>query len=214
MLRGRRGRRAGDLGSASSTSAASDAATGPGQLDYLRRLAGTIAALRQASRASGDRRDQQRRLRQAARPAGAAQRVAERDYFTFDMDARFLEQRNLKTTRQLIVGRALVSHCGPSCRATIPPFATRTEHHVLRDHAGKFTGSSIPRAPTPISREGAVRQGKDTKSPSAPQCRTETDQGKAVTAPRLFDPAQPQQAGLQWTAHPRIFEIAARGNST
>jgi len=87
---------------------ASDAATGPSQLDYLRRLARTIAGLRSASpriRAIGvissDVYDKLLVL-QALRSAlpGAT-------YFTFDMDARLLEQRNLKATRQLIVGSSL-----------------------------------------------------------------------------------------------------------
>jgi hypothetical protein len=201
-------RGSGASGSASPASAASDAATGPGQLDYLRRLAGTIAALRQASpriRAIGvissDVYDKLLVL-QALRSA-----LPSATYFTFDLDARFVEQRNLKTTRQLIVGSSLGLALRPELQGDIPPFrdtyqSTTFFATMLAVH--RFVDSERANAD---QRERAISQGKKPKLPPAPQCRTETDQGQAVTAPRHFDPAQPQQAGLQWTAHPRIFEI-------
>ena len=202
------GRPGGSPASASSASAASDAATGPGQLDYLRRLAGTIAALRQASppiRAIGvissDVYDKLLVL-QALRSA-----LPSATYFTFDMDARFLERRNLKTTRQLIVGSSLGLSLRPGLQGDIPPFrdtyqSTTFFATMLAVH--RFVDSENANA---VQRERANGQERHPKPPSAPQCRTDTDQGTADTAPLLLDRAQPRQTGLQWTASPRIFEI-------
>ncbi len=184
--------------SASPASAASDAATGPGQLDYLRRLAGTIAALRQASpriRAIGvissDVYDKLLVL-QALRSA-----LPSVTYFTFDLDARFVEQRNLKTTRQLIVGSSLGLALRHELQGDIPPFrdtyqSTTFFATMLAVH--RFVDSETANADQP---QRAISQGEKPKLPQAPQCRTA----------RLFDPAQRRQVGLQWTASPRIFEI-------
>lgn len=43
-------------------------------------------------------------------------------YFTFDLDARLLEQRNLKWTRQLLVGSSLGLSLRPRLQGDIPPF--------------------------------------------------------------------------------------------
>ena len=100
----------------------SDEAIGSSQLDYLRRLAGAIAAIRQAKDikaigvVSSDVYDKLLVL-QALR--GALPNVT---YFTFDLDARLLEQRNLKWTRQLLVGSSLGLALRPGLQADIPPF--------------------------------------------------------------------------------------------
>jgi hypothetical protein len=100
----------------------SDEAIGPSQLDYLRRLADGIAAIRQAKDIkaigviSSDVYDKLLVL-QALR--GALPNVT---YFTFDLDARLLEQRNLKWTRQLLVGSSLGLSLRPRLQGDIPPF--------------------------------------------------------------------------------------------
>ena len=100
----------------------SDEAIGTSQLDYLRRLADTIAGIRQAKDIkaigviSSDVYDKLLVL-QALR--GALPNVT---YFTFDLDARLLEQRNLKWTRQLLVGSSLGLALRPRLQGDIPPF--------------------------------------------------------------------------------------------
>jgi len=204
----------GASGSASSTSAASDAATGPGQLDYLRRLAGTIAALRQASRAPGIGRESAATSTTSCSSCSAAQRVPSATYFTFDMDARFLEQRNLKTTRQLIVGSSLGLALRPELQGDIPPFrdtyqSTTSFATMLAVH--RFVDSESANAD---QREGAVRQGKDTKSPSAPQCRTERTRGRPSPLPGSLIPPNRSRRAFNGPLTPGFSRSAARGNST
>lgn len=100
----------------------SDEASGQSQLDYLRRLATTMAALRGPPHIravgviSGDVYDKLLVLQalHAALPAAT--------YFTFDLDARLLEEKNLRWTRQLIVGSSLGLSLLPDLQGDIPPF--------------------------------------------------------------------------------------------
>ena len=120
----------------------SDAAIGPSQLDSLRRLADEIAAIRSTTPRTP--RATSQIPSQAAPPPlppikaigvissdvydkllvlqalrGALPNLT---YFTFDLDARLLEQRNLKWTRQLLVGSSLGLSLRPRLQGDIPPF--------------------------------------------------------------------------------------------
>jgi len=187
---------------------ASDAATGPSQLDYLRRLARTIAGLRSASpriRAIGvissDVYDKLLVL-QALRSAlpGAT-------YFTFDMDARLLEQRNLKATRQLIVGSSLGLSLRPELQGDIPPF--RDTYQSSTFFATMFAIHRFVESETAnLQQRGqALVAGENPRAIPARQCTINAVDGATLSNPPLFDPTQPKQLGLQWTRSPRIFEI-------
>jgi Sec-independent protein translocase protein TatA len=170
---------------------APDEASGRSQLDYLRRLASTIAALRQSGKRiraigviSSDVYDKLLVL-QALRNAlpGVL-------YFTFDLDARMLEQKNLKWTRELIVGSSLGLSLRPELQGDIPPFRdtyqTSTFYATMLA-AHRFVASGHAHA---------VQKAGLTKEPPA-----DSD------VSHYFYPDSMAQAGFQWITRPRVFEI-------
>jgi len=170
-----------------------DEAIGPSQLDYLRRLAGTIAALRQTGtriRAIGvissDVYDKLLVLQALHNTLPGAL------YFTFDLDARLVEPKNLKWTRQLVVGSALGLSLRPDLQGDIPPFRdsyqTATFYSTLVA-IHRFVSAGEAHA---VQAQRAVRPDDDPQLPGVSH---------------YFDPDKRVQAGFQWTARPRIFEI-------
>jgi len=181
---------------------ASDAATGPGQLDYLRRLADSIAAQRRTSqhiRAIGViSSDVYDKLLVLQALHGALPSVT---YFTFDFDARLLDPRNLTTTRQLIVGSTLGPALRPELQGDIPPF--RDTYQTSTFYATMLAIHHFLNAPGPrdSSEMSPGVADQNAASSSAP-----------LTGTAASPPCQPSQqpAGLEWTCTPRVFEIGRR----
>jgi hypothetical protein len=183
---------------ADAAGAPSEAATGQGQLDYLRRLASALAARVdengcRSAMASGDS--------PAALDAAAAcpphgilaigvlgsdlydkllvmqalrnsfPRVA---FFTTDMDARLLDRASLQWTRHLVVGSSLGLELRPELQSSIPPF---------RDGYQSATYFSTLVAMHRYLHAAAAARG------GAPE--------------PAFDPG----LGLEWTLRPHVFEI-------
>jgi hypothetical protein len=179
--------------SGSATPGVSDEATGPGQLDYLRRLSGTIASLRESGtrvRAIGvissDVYDKLLVL-QALRDSlpGAL-------YFTFDLDARMLDRKSLRSTRQLLVGSSLGLTLRPELQGDIPPF--RDSYQTSMFYATLL----------------AVHRFVDFGPAHAAQAGHTEPQGHAGAdsgVSHFFNVDSSAQAGLQWTNRPRVFAI-------
>jgi len=170
----------------------SDEATGPGQLDYLRRLANDLSELRKPPtriRAIGvissDVYDKLLVL-QALRNA-----VPGVTYFTFDLDARLLEQKNLRWTRQLIVGSSLGLSLRPELQGDIPPF---------RD---SYQTSTFYATMLAAHRFVTSGQAHATQTHASHPGNGSVDPGIS----HYFNPDDSPQAGLQWTDRPRVFEI-------
>jgi hypothetical protein len=117
---------------------ASEAASGSGQLDYLRRLAGSLNA-----RQGGSDCISVSKLKNAACAPREIKAVgiiggdiydkllvlqALRDtfpratFFTFDMDARLFETQNLQWTRQILVGSSIGLALRQELQGDVPPF--------------------------------------------------------------------------------------------
>ena len=114
-------------------------------------------------------------------------------YFTFDLDARLMEAKNLKWTRQLIVGSGLGLSLRPELQGDIPPF--RDTYQTATFYATmvaihRFASAGSARA---AQARQAVPQGGDELEISSPSY--------------YFNPDKRVQSGFQWTARPRIFEI-------
>ena len=185
------------------TATASDAAIGPGQLDYLRRLADSIAAQHRTSRhiraigvISSDVYDKLLVL-QALHSA-----LPSVTYFTFDFDARLLDQRNLTTTRQLIVGSTLGPALRPELQGDIPPF--RDTYQTSTFYATMLAIHHFLSAPGPRGLpETSPGTAVDVNAPITAAAPT----GSAASPP--CDPVH-QEPGLEWTCAPRVLEIGRR----
>jgi hypothetical protein len=180
---------------------ASDAATGAGQLDYLRRLADLIAAqqgrhrIRAIGVISSDVYDKLLVL-QALRSA-----LPSVTYFTFDLDAQLTDPRSLKTTRHLIVGSSLGLSLFEHAQGDIPPFRDTYQTSTFfatqlavrrfgRSHAIDICDAPRqPRGFTPVSLSaGDTRHTAQAPEPDGEDLATD-------------------QPGLQWIDTPRIFQI-------
>jgi hypothetical protein len=173
---------------------APESAAGSSQVDYLRRIAATLAASEgdcepanppQPAAAADQPRCHRRYFKaigvlssdiydkllilQALRPA-----FPDVIFFTFDLDARFNDEENLPWTRQLVVGSSLGLAVRDELQGDIPPF---------RDSYQATTFYSTLLALHRASRAAAG--------------------GSAGPIPA-------DAAGLQWTAHPLVFEIGRR----
>jgi len=103
--------------------ASPDAATGQSQLDYLRRIAESLAAqqgnghyIKAIGVLSSDIYDKLLVL-QALRPS-----FPDVIFFTFDLDARLIDRENLPWTHQLLVGSSLGLALSPELQGDIPEF--------------------------------------------------------------------------------------------
>jgi hypothetical protein len=170
-----------------------DEAIGPSQLDYLRRLAGTIAALRQSGtriRAIGVvSSDVYDKLLVLQALHNALPGVL---YFTFDLDARLVEPKNLRWTRQLVVGSALGLSLRPELQGDVPPFRDSYQ-------TATFYSTLV-----------AIHRFVSAGEAHAVQASRGAGQGGDPDSPGIFyhfDPDTRVQPGFQWTARPRIFEI-------
>jgi hypothetical protein len=110
---------AGGSSSGAQATEAEEAATGSGQLDYLRRLASVLAADRHIKAIGIIGSDIYDKLLVLQAMRSAFPRVM---FFTTDMDARLTDQQNLPWTRQLIVGTSLGLSLRPELQLGIPPF--------------------------------------------------------------------------------------------
>jgi hypothetical protein len=181
----------------------SDASIGASQLDYLRRLAGTIATVRQ-SRArikaigviSSDVYDKLLVL-QALRST-----LPNVTYFTFDLDGRMLEPVNLKWTRQLLVGSSLGLSLRGSLQGDIPPF--RDSYQTTTFFATQVAAHRFVSSPNARAEQLGNKPPQASPAPALPMCPKAAG-GKGDD--RVPLEAEPKQPGLQWTAHPRMFEI-------
>lgn len=165
----------------------SDASTGPGQLDYLRRMGVALTAMQGA-----DSCDDRGRLRgrchpryikaigvlgtdiydkllilQELRPA-----FPDAILFTFDLDGRLSDSANLPWTRELLVGSSLNLALRPSLQADIPAFRDSYQ-------SATFYSTLL-----------AVHRATD----QAPQ-------GGRSPGP---------QGGLEWSRYPQVFEIGRK----
>jgi hypothetical protein len=183
---------------------ASENATGEGQLDYLRRLAASLAsgavgpAMRRHSiKAIGvlgsDVYDKVLVL-QALRKS-----YPNATFFTTDLDARLLDRQSLPWTRQLIVASSLGLALRPCLQQGIPPFrdiyqTTAYFSTVLALH--RFLSAALDTKESSTSATGspAGRCPADDPGLDAP--------GAVIDAADTGAPP-----GLQWTLKPRIYEI-------
>jgi hypothetical protein len=178
---------------AAAATAPSEAATGQGQLDYLRRLGTALAArvdemgCRQNadSESSGSidaastcppngiraigvlGSDFYDKLLVLQELRSAFPRVT---FFTTDLDARLLDRSSLQWTRHLVVGSSLGLELRPELQSSIPPFRDSYQ------------------AATYFSTMLAVHRYL---------------QADAMGAKTPIDPS----VGLEWTLHPHVFEI-------
>jgi membrane protein implicated in regulation of membrane protease activity len=185
---------------------ASELATGQGQLDYLRRLAASLASRavgpgnrRHSIKAIGilgsDVYDKLLVLQALRRSYPSA------TFFTTDLDARLLDQQSLPWTRQLIVASSLGLALRPCLQQGIPPFRdiyqTATYFStVLALH--QFLSSLASSA----AKGTAVAASADRCSAEDPRVdaqRAAIEDGNAAALP-----------GLQWTLKPRVFEIGRK----
>jgi hypothetical protein len=179
--------------------APSEAATGQGQLDYLRRLAAALAArvdengCRRSAVVSGDSpaaldaaaacpphgilaigvlgSDMYDKLLVMQALRNTFPRVT---FFTTDMDARLLDRANLQWTRHLVVGSSLGLELRPELQSSIPPF---------RDSYQSAMYFSTLIAAHRYQHAAAAARG------GAPE--------------PAFDPG----LGQEWTRRPHVFEI-------
>jgi hypothetical protein len=185
---------------------ASESATGQGQLDYLRRLAASLAAgavgpgkHRHSIKAIGvlgsDVYDKLLVLQALRKSYPSA------TFFTTDLDARLLDQQSMPWTRQLIVASSLGLALRPCLQQGIPPF---------RDTYQTATYFSTVLAlhqflSTPASPATDERKASATGSPAG-RCSAD-DPGIDAQRATIDDPDAAALPGLQWTLKPRIFEI-------
>jgi hypothetical protein len=180
-------------------SAPSEAATGQGQLDYLRRLASVLAArvdengCRRSAMSPGESpaaldaaaacpphgilaigvlgSDMYDKLLVMQALRNSFPRVT---FFTTDMDARLLDRASLQWTRHLVVGSSLGLELRPELQSSIPPF---------RDGYQSATYFSTLVATHRYLHAAAAAHG------GAPE--------------PAFNPG----LGLEWTLRPHVFEI-------
>jgi hypothetical protein len=165
---------------------ASEAASGSGQLDYLRRLAGSLNARQGRSDCS---RSEQSKTACAPRVIKAIGVIggdiydkllvlqALRDtfpratFFTFDMDARLFETQNLRWTGQILVGSSIGLALRQELQGDVPPFRDTYQTTTF------------------FSTMLAIHRAFGAQKPS----------GSALDSK--------ENGGLGWTSRPRIFEI-------
>lgn len=171
-------------GQAGALHVASDASSGEGQLDYLRRLAKSLASLPRDSAGNShqikaigvlgtDLYDKLLVL-QALRSS-----FPWATFFTTDLDARLLDAQNLPVTRQLLVASSLGLSLRPDLQGDIPPFRDTYQsstYFSIRLALHRFESAADPAS------AGAARVDTPCGSDSA-------------------------QQALCWTQTPRIFEI-------
>jgi len=187
----------------------SDQALGPSQLDYLRRLADAIAGLRQGTPPrikaigviSSDVYDKLLVLQALHND------LPNMTYFTFDLDARLLEQRNLKWTRRLIVGSSLGLSLRPVLQGDIPPF--RDSYQTSTFFATLFAVHrfACSHDAGDFQRRQWLNLPGDSALPQSQQSAAKPEHQPCPSALPMFDPNKRVQTGLQWIEHPRIFEI-------
>jgi hypothetical protein len=170
------------------TGGASDASTGPGQLDYLRRMGITLAAMQGEMPAECDPSQplvphchpryikaigvlgtdiyDKLLILQEMRPT-----FPDATLFTFDLDGRLSDAANLPWTRQLLVGSSLSLSLRPELQGDIPPF--RDSYQSATFYATMLALHRVAHA-QPLN-----------------QTQTQPDALK----------------GLLWTQHPQVFEI-------
>lgn len=189
--------------SSGTTGTPSEAATGQGQLDYLRRLATALsarvdengcrksAAAASASPASIDAAatcpphgimaigvvgsDVYDKLLVLQALRNSFPRVA---FFTTDLDARLLDPISLQWTRHLVVGSSLGLELRPELQSSIPPF---------RDSYQTATYFSTLLAMHRYLKADVAEAG-------------------GASAATSVSPAD-LSLGLEWTTHPHVFEI-------
>jgi hypothetical protein len=177
---------------------ASESATGQGQLDYLRRLAASLAS---AAVGPGNRRHSIKAIGilgsdvydkllvlQALRPS-----YPSATFFTTDLDARLLDQQSLTWTRQLIVASSLGLALRPCLQQGIPPF---------RDTYQTATYFSTVLALHQFLSAAAAGS-------YANRCLGD-DPGIDAQRAAIADPDAAALPGLQWTLKPRVFEIGRK----
>jgi hypothetical protein len=182
--------------------APSEAATGQGQLDYLRRLASAVAArverhgCRQSASESGKPPAEDDAAAACPRFGILAIGVLGSDmydkllvlqalrnsfprvtFFTTDMDAQLLDSPNLQWTRHLVVGSSLGLELRPELQSSIPPF---------RD---TYQSSTYFSTIVAVHRYLQAAAASDTAHASAPA------------------PAFHPRLGSEWTRRPQVFEI-------
>ncbi len=175
-------------GQASRLGAPSDASTGPGQLDYLRRMGVSLAALQGGVSCDdtdpSDARCHPRFIKaigvlgtdiydkllifQELRPA-----FPDALLFTFDLDGRLSDSANLPWTRELLVGSSLNLSLRSELQGDIPAF--RDSYQSATFYATQL----------------AVHRGADDPP------------GRTGNSPSPL-------AGLQWTQTPQVFEIGRK----
>jgi len=184
-----------------------ESATGPGQLDYLRRLATSFASVARPGKRhhsikaigvlGSDLYDKLLVLQALRKSYPSA------TFFTTDLDARLFDQQNLSWTRQLIVASSLGLALRPCLQQGIPPFRDTYEtgtyfSTVLAMHA--FLTAANPAV--------GERKASVTES-SAGRCAADDPEIDAQRA-AIDDPEAAALPGLQWTRYPRIFEIGRK----
>jgi hypothetical protein len=182
---------------------ASDVSTGEGQLDYLRRLAKSLATLPLDTAGNSHRikaigvlgTDLYDKLLvlQALRSS-----FPWATFFTTDLDARLLDAQNLPVTRQLLVASSLGLSLHPNLQGDIPPF---------RDTYQSSTYFSTRLAL--LRFESALSSTGQASSAAAGVFGT-PGVGPAYAASAQVDPPcgpDTTRQALCWTKTPRIFEI-------
>lgn len=175
-------------GQTTHTGSTSDASTGPGQLDYLRRMGSSLTALQGGvscdDAGEADARCHPRFIKavgvlgtdiydkllifQELRPA-----FPDALLFTFDLDGRLSDSANLPWTRALVVASSLNLSLRPELQGDIPAF--RDSYQSATFYATQL----------------AVHRAADNPAGS------------------VGDPLPPL-AGLQWTQTPQVFEIGRK----
>ena len=189
--------------SSDTTGTPSEAATGQGQLDYLRRLATALAArvdengCRKSAKAAPDSpasidaaatcppngimaigvlgSDVYDKLLVLQALRNSFPRVV---FFTTDLDARLLDSTSLQWTRHLVVGSSLGLELSPELQSSIPPFRDSYQ------------------AATYFSTLLAMHR----------YLKADVAEAAAAPATTSISPAD-LSLGLEWTMHPHVFEI-------
>jgi hypothetical protein len=171
----------------SNADTASDASTGPRQLDYLRRTGAALSAMQGAPLPGCKPSDRHNPLcephyikaigvlgtdiydkllvLQALRPT-----FPDVVFFTFDLDARYTDVANRPWTRELLVGSSLGLSLRPELQGDIPAF--RDSYQATTFYATML----------------ALHRASAASSDRVPS----------------------EVAGLQWTSHPMVFEIGRK----
>jgi len=190
---------------------ASESATGQGQLDYLRRLAASLAS---GAVGPGNRRHSIKAIGilgsdvydkllvlQALRGSYPSATI-----FTTDLDARLLDSPSLPWTRQLIVASSLGLALRPCLQQGIPPF--RDTYQTAAYFSTVLALHQFLSAAASPAAKGAVA-AKGTAAASSDGCAAEDSRVDAQRA-AIDDGDAAALAGLQWTLKPRVFEIGRK----